>query len=35
MTLLSYPVGMRVDQWVHDEFPALRDAGAKKTVAKR
>ena len=24
MTLLSYPVGMRVDQWLHDEFPSLR-----------
>ena len=25
MTLLSYPVGMRVDQWLHAEFPSLRD----------
>ena len=24
VTLLSYPVGMRVDQWLHDEYPALR-----------
>ena len=25
MTLLSYPVGMRVDQWLHAEYPSLRD----------
>lgn len=24
MSLLSYPVGMRVDQWLHAEYPALR-----------
>lgn len=23
-TLLSYPIGMRVDQWLYDEFPSLR-----------
>lgn len=25
VTLLSYPLGMRVDQWIYDELPALRD----------
>ena len=25
ITLLSYPIGMRVDQWLFDEHPALRD----------
>ena len=24
MTLLSYPVGMQVDRWLHAEFPQLR-----------
>jgi hypothetical protein len=24
MTLLSYPLGIRVDQWLHAEYPALR-----------
>ena len=24
VTLLSYPVGMRVDEWLRDEYPALR-----------
>ena len=24
MSLLSYPVGMRVDQWLHAEYPSLR-----------
>ena len=29
MTLLSYPVGMRVDQWLYEVFPALRDLQAE------
>ncbi len=32
--LRSYPIGMRIDQWIHDEFPALdglqRDAVARQ-----
>lgn len=24
LNLRSYPVGMRIDQWIHDEFPELR-----------
>ncbi len=28
MTLLSYPVGMRIDQWLRREYPALRDVQA-------
>lgn len=25
LTLLSYPMGMRVDRWLYDTYPALRD----------
>lgn len=31
VTLLSYPVGMRVDQWLYNEFPALRDVQREGT----
>lgn len=29
MTVLSYPVGMRVDQWLYEEYPSLRDLQAE------
>lgn len=29
VTLRSHPTGMRIDQWIHDEFPELRELQAR------